>query len=347
MITFAAADDAAARADWARLLQDFPAARVHADARWLDVVGRAYGARGSFAFERDVSGAVQTTLAGYESRTLRGWPTFHSLRHGLLSRGDWPTDALIDAVGQTCRARGCIEAVVGGGLQPPPGPYRASTRFAVGLDLAAGSQPLWEGFRDKVRNTIRKAERGGLTVSRDPAHLQAFHAIHARAMTERHGRVRALSFFRTLLSVFGDDARLYSALDGNSVCGAMVVIVTGGHATYPFGAFDEQARRLGANSLLLWHVARDLAGDGVRELDLGPSAQGSGAYRFKIHMGGTPQSLHYIDLLQPARPPIADTAGERAASARPLGRLDRAIECLPLPLRIQARTWLGRKGRLL
>ena len=87
----------------------------------------------------------------------------------------------------------------------------------------------------------------------------------------------------------------------------------------------------------------------MRELDLGPSAQGSGAYRFKVHLGGSPRTLYYVDLLQPVHDQasqLASAPGE-ASTMRQAGRLDRAIEWLPFPVRVQARTWLGCKGRLL
>ena len=61
MIAFTASDDSAARADWARMLEGFPAACIHADARWLDVVGRVYGVEraGSVTYQ-----SAQTTWKG-------------------------------------------------------------------------------------------------------------------------------------------------------------------------------------------------------------------------------------------------------------------------------------------
>ena len=107
-------------------------------------------------------------------------------------------------------------------------------------------------------------------------------------MTERHANVRGLPFFHAIFDVFGRDARLYSALVNGRPCGAMVVVSTGPYTAYLFGAFDEPGRRLGANTLLLWHVARQLMHEDVVSLDLGPSKPDSGAYRFKLHLGGVP-----------------------------------------------------------
>ena len=228
-----------------------------------------------------------------------------------------------------------------------PGPYRASEQTTLTLDLAGGPESLWVTFGNKVRNSTRRAERDGLKldVSRDLAHLNTFHAIYSRAMTERRANVRALPFFRAIFDVFGEDARLYSVVADGRNCGAMVVVATGGQASYLFGAFDEQGRHLGAATLLLWNVARDQASEGVRSLDLGPSKPDSGTFVFKRRLGGVPQTLHYVDVVRPAQ---SDSLSEPSAGVAPaLGRLDRTIERLPFALRVQVRTWLGRTGRLL
>ena len=251
----------------------------------------------------------------------------------------------MSAVEAECRSRGCAQAVIGGASEVLPGAYRASAQTTLTLDLENGSESLWDGFGNKVRNTIRKAERDGLEVSRDLAHLSAFHAIYARAMTERRANVRGLPFFRAIFDVFSGDARLYSAVVGGRTCGAMVVVSVGGYAAYPFGAFDVEGRHRGANTLLLWHVARDLIGEGVRSLDLGPSKPNSGAFHFKLHLGGVPQTLHYVDLFRQAQPVSASAISAGPPSAP--GPLDRTIEQLPFVLRVQVRTWLGRTGRLL
>jgi len=297
------------------------------------------------ALARDASGALQAGLAGYDSRTLRWRHTFHSLRHGVLAKQQAALPALLTEVSRRGRERGCVSATIGGGPRIAEGAYRESVRHAVRLGLGNGAQSLWDGFRDKTRNTIRRAERAGMTVSNDSAHLGAFHMLYARAMTERSVNARTFKFFRALFSIFGSDARLYSALAGRQLCGAMVIVTVGGHSAYPYGAFDDVGHRLGANSLLLWHAAQDLAAEGVQGLDLGPSAPGSGSYRFKVHMGGMPQELHYVELLQPKG--TLQQMTSKLPNARSRGRLDRLIGCLPMGLRIRARTCLGRTGRLL
>lgn len=318
---------------------------MHADPRWLEVLARAFGVRATFVLARDPTGAVRAGVAGYFSRNLRGRRLFYSLRQGVLTRDPAALSPLISAVEADSRLRGCSQAVLGGGPVALPGPYRESVQTTLNLDLGGGVESLWAGFGNKVRNTIRRAERSGLQVSRDLARLSDFHTNYARTMIERHANVRELAFFRAIFEVFGREARLYSALADGRACGAMVVVSTGGYAAYLFGAFDEQGRHMGANTMLLWHVTRELIGEGVVSLDLGPSKPDSGAYRFKLHMGGVPQKLHYVDLLHPAQ---SAAATESSTPVTPvLSRLDRTIGHLPFALRKQVRTWLGRTGRLL
>ena len=313
-IAFASADDPAARADWAVLLNACPTARVHADPRWLEVVSRAFRAPGVFALARDPSGAVSAGVAGYYSRTLRGARVFHSLRHGVLTREPVLLRPVMAAVEAECRSRGCAQAVLGGAPEGLPGSYRANTQTTLTLNLEGGSESLWNGFGNKVRNTIRKAERDGLEVSRDLAYLSTFHAIYARTMTERRANVRALSFFRAIFDVFGVDARLYSAVAGGRTAERWSSSPLAATRPTHLERSTLRAAHQGANTLLLWHVVRDLAGEEVRSLDLGPSKPSSGAFRFKLHLGGVPQTLHYVDLLRPAQSASASDASAAATS---------------------------------
>ena len=344
-IAFASADDPAAREDWAVLLNACPTARVHADPRWLEVVSRAFRAPGVFALARDPSGVVSAGVAGYYSRTLRGARVFHSLRHGVLTREPALLRPVMAAVEAECRSRGCAQAVLGGAPEGLPGPYRASTQTTLTLDLKGGSESLWNGFGNKVRNTIRKAERDGLEVSRDLAYLSTFpcnlRSRHDRTSGQRAGAVVLSRHLRRLQrrcsAVQRGRGRPELRSDGRRLCWRLCGL--------PIWSVRRSGPPRGANTLLLWHVARDLAGEGVCSLDLGPSKPNSGAFRFKLHLGGVPQTLHYVDLLRPAQsvPASAASAGQPPTP----GPLDRTIEHLPFPLRVQVRTWLGRTGRLL
>lgn len=318
----------------------------HSDIRWLDVLGMAYGSRSIVAIARDGAGHAVGGLAGYIAAELRGAPTFHSLRGGFVAHDGAIAQALAEHAHRHLVQLGCREAWVGGNATPDCGGFRLRERTTFSLDLSDGADILWRGFRDKVRNTIRKGEREGLVAVRDPALLPAFHAIYARAMAEKQVNVRSLDFFRALFSTFGDAARLHTALDDGRPCGAMVVVAHESGASYPFGAFDARGRVLAANSFLLWDVVRTLAGEGVPRIDLGPSSPGSGAFKFKSNLGARPQTLYYRDLMSPGQD--ADRASLRSRpSVAGRGRLDRLIAKLPFALQVHARTWLGRRGRLL
>lgn len=337
------ARDPALRAAW-KALSARSATLPYSDIRWLDVLDKAYGARSVVAVASDAAGNPVGGLAGYIAEELRGAPTFHSLRGGFVAPDEGVGLALAEEARRHLAQLGCSEAWVGGSEVPVLGDFRRRERTTFSLDLSAGADALWRGFRDKVRNTIRKGEREGLVAVRDPTLLPEFHAIYARAMTEKQVNVRSLGFFRALFSIFGDSARLHTALDGGRPCGAMVVVADASGAAYPFGAFDARGRVLAANSFLLWDVVRALVDAGVPRIDLGPSSPGSGAFKFKSNLGASPRTLHYGNLMASGGP--ADAAAAKPAQAG-RGRLDRAIGMLPMALQVHARTWLGRRGRLL
>ncbi len=344
-IAFGDARDPALRAAWSALSVR-STEPPHSDIRWLDVLDKAYGARTVVAIASDAAGNAVGGLAGYVAEELRGAPTFHSLRGGFVASDQTVAKVLAEEARRHLAQLGCREAWVGGSEAPVDGDFRQRERTTFSLDLSGGADALWRGFRDKVRNTIRKGEREGLAAVRDPAMLPAFHAIYARAMTEKQVNVRSLGFFRALFSTFGDAARLHTALDGGRPCGAMLVVADASGAAYPFGAFDARGRILAANSFLLWDVVRVLVEEHVPRIDLGPSSPGSGAFKFKTNLGAHPRTLHYADLMASGLSANPATAKALSPSAGQ-GRLDRALGILPVALQVHARTWLGRHGRLL
>jgi hypothetical protein len=314
-------------------------APVLADPRWLAALDDAYGKR-SRTIPYD-GGA----LDGYESRDFRGRRQFHALADSLA--GLAPGEAGRIAAGLAARFRdaGYGEAWLDIGADESAG-YRRRVRTSPTLDLAPGADAVWRGFRDKVRNTIRKAERARIEVSRDPAHFDAFHALYARAMDEKGAAIRSRAFFRAILRRFGGDATLYTAWRGGVLLGGALIVRRDGQALYPYGAANAAGKKDGATSLLLWRAIADLCAAGAHALDLGPSQPGSGTYRFKIHLGAVPRARHVADVLSPVL--SAPSSGAAPPPAGPGGgRAMRLLGTMPRALRIPARIWLGRFGRIL
>ncbi len=314
---------------------------ILADSRWLAAIEDAYGTR---ARRLSLAGVE---IPGYAVRDLRGRRVFHALADSLA---DVAADGLAGVLAEAAsrlRADGFAEAWIDVGRPGSDLGLRERVRVSPILDLAPGADAIWSGFRDKVRNTVRKAEKAGFAVSDDPSAIDAFHALYARAMDEKGVAIRSKAFLRAILSRFGDSARLYTAREGGELRGGVLIVRNARQAAYPYGAADEAGKRGGVTSLLLWHAIRDLCAHEVATLDLGPSTPGGGTFRFKTHLGAVPLERHCVDVLAPSPAPAPAPAPTAAARPAQVGRLERAIGGLPRALRLPIRTALGRFGRIL
>ncbi|MGE0254626.1 MAG: lipid II:glycine glycyltransferase FemX [Alphaproteobacteria bacterium] len=334
----------ASRVAWQAAFDAAPEGHPLADPRWFDVIGRVWGVRRHVVVAPGRAGVLPV----YEVRSIGGARHIFSPKHGLIARDTGTAKALLEALGDHARSRRAHGVSVTSGWIDHAVPVAGRTRTAQELALPADADTFWAGLRDKVRNTIRKAERAGIAVDRDPAHIDAFWRLQADAMAARGLPVKPRGFFRDIAATFAADMTLYTALSDGQTAGGMLVLRGRGTALYAFGAYDPVARDAGAASLLAWHAARDLIAAGFSRFDLGESTKGGGTWRFKAGLGASDRSVHYYDPLRPADA-AQDVARPGHAAAEPSrpGRLRRALLTLPEPLRRPALTALSGHGRLL
>lgn len=312
---------------------------------WFTVLERAFRPTLMLFVARNGDGSVCGILPAYVIRGLRGTRHLFSLRHGLAADTQAAALALIAAVAEHCQVRNIASAVVTSGATEFDVPYRQWTRDSLTLPLPADPDTLWSGFRDKVRNTIRKTERSDIEISTSMDQIDGFWRVSADAMAAQSLPVKPRRFFHAIRDAFGDRARLYTANQATRVIGGMLVVTGAPIACYAYGAFSLEGRQLGVNSALAWRVASDLIGQGFTELDLGESTAGGGTYKFKQRLGGVTQAVHYIDPLAP--PAQSEGTAANTSTAGGTGIVKRVVTALPPTPRRAALIWLGKHGRLI
>lgn len=313
---------------------------ILADRRWLAAIDDAYGARACRV------AAAGLEVPGYAVRNIRGQRMFYGLPDSLSQQPVERIGDFLDAIRAPLRSDGFTQAWIDTGNAMSPAGLRRRVRISPVIDLRPGTEAIWRGFRDKVRNTIRKAERSAFVISDDIRHVDAFHALYASAMDEKGAAIRSRAFFGALLERFGAQAMLKTAWKDGLIRGGVLILRNGSGASYPYGAADTEGKRVGITSLLLWRAIDELCALGVPNLDLGPSAPGGGTYRFKIHLGGVPRERYFVDVLsRVSDAPAVPTAEARAPASR--GKLERMLVRMPARLRIAFRILLGRFDRIL
>ena len=251
------------------LIRDLPAvggglAWINRGPRWRPVTGDAsprLGGMLSLIRDRYLPG-------GYYVRVAPGWPVHH-LPDGIAERAGF----------RATETPGWASSVV---------------------DLTLTSEALRANLHQKWRNTLRKAESGGLAVDRagDGAALEAFVAGHRRDLDAK-GYATGLDgpFMRSLHGALAatDGLEFLFARQGDGhTVGAVAIAKYGDTAEYLAGHNEPAGRSAGAGQLLLWRAILAMREAGFTRFDLGgmdPAMTPAGIYRFKDRMGGRPYRL--------------------------------------------------------
>ncbi len=214
---------------------------------------------------------------------------------------------LIEAAAQHARTVGAK----GLDLRARPPGLRISTerpsRFRLLLSLPASDDELWKRIGPKVRNQIRKSEKGGLfSDSGNASSLPEFYGVFSRNMRDLGSPTHSLAFFEAMARAFGDRFRLYLTYDADKQpVGGAVAIDFKDCVTVPWASSLRSVRSLCPNHSLYWKILRDARASGAHSFDFGRSSAGTGTFHFKKQWGAEPIPLSWA-FLDPMQNPETD-----------------------------------------
>lgn len=178
-------------------------------------------------------------------------------------------------------------------------PARAHEDWSRKDDLYANfSRSIAEGEDDnlkqiprKQRAVVRKALKNETLSFRIDTEISDFYRLYAESVRNLGTPVFGKRYFSELMRVFGSDCEILTvAHDGRPVSTVMSFYFDDKVMPYYTGSRVE-ARRLGANDLMYWHVMRHGQSRGARIFDFGRSKQGTGPYAFKKNWGFEPEPI--------------------------------------------------------
>jgi hypothetical protein len=271
---------------------------------WASVLAQTYG----FAPVWQVQGESMLPLM-----EVRSWLTG---RRGIglpftddcapLCRSAGEFQPLFDAAVQLGRSRGWKSIELRGGRRLLGGDAVPASLSYYGHGLRLGGDEGMFGKMDgSVRQAVRKAETGGVTVEI----LQSRQAVRdfyfLQCLTrKRHGLPpQPWRFFLNIWQHVLSQNQGIVALarwHGTEIAGA-VYLYLGDKAVYKYGASDFRFQHLRPNNLVMWEAMRWLARRGVVSLHLGKTSPANeGLRRFKLHLGSVEERIEYVkfDLLR-------------------------------------------------
>jgi FemAB-related protein (PEP-CTERM system-associated) len=157
------------------------------------------------------------------------------------------------------------------------------------LPLPGSAELLWKGFDPKVRNQIRKGEKGGFTVHWGAAELlDGFHDVLAENMRDLGSPVYGKDLFTAILAAFPGDAEICVVREGARAVAAALLLHGWGVTEVPTASSLKQYNPSNVNMLMYHHLLCRAVGRGQRVFDFGRSTTEGSTFKFKKQWGAVP-----------------------------------------------------------
>ncbi len=264
---------------------------------WLRALCRTYPYR-PYALMVAGRGEIQGVLPLIAFKNWRGRTYLISLPGasycGPLARDEKTRDLLINEAQSLARGLKADHLELRGLRQERDMP--GHTRLCLMVCQRAKALDYWQRPKDSAERNYGRAEGAGVDIrvgSPHAADLAAFAVLYQKSMRYLGSPAVGEDFFVNLKPGFGATMQMCGAYYANQLVAAAIILVHAARAHARFIAADPFYRRLRVNDYL-YHEMRALGREKEwRSLDLGRTAHGSGAFRFKANWGATPAQLYY------------------------------------------------------
>jgi lipid II:glycine glycyltransferase (peptidoglycan interpeptide bridge formation enzyme) len=208
-----------------------------------------------------------------------------------------------------------------------PAPRQFQPRATIVVDLTAAPEEILARFNAQVRYNARLAERKGVEVVQvGMSEVEAFWNLYAATAGRKGFEWRALSYFASLVDVFGDAVAVFLARRAGETLAGAIVLIFGVTAYYLYGASggDRSVKpaELVQYRAMLWARDRGATRYDMWGVPAHPTEDNPlyGVYRFKSGFGGREETyVGALDLplvpLVPWAPGLAESLALRTRSA--------------------------------
>jgi len=275
--------------DWEEFLAQYPLATIYHDPRWGQVMRLAY-ANYPFYLTAHCNGKITGILQLVAQKSLIFGSHLCSLPYfdasGILAQDDLAAKALISTAHNLLKEQRA-QWIELRHLQPITEsiPYRCD-KVTMHLALPESQEKLWLQLKPKVRNQVRKAQRGFLETEQGGAELiNEFYTVYARNMRDLGSPPHSRRFFQLVIKYFPDESRIYLIrFNGKAIAGSFSLRDRNA-LRVPWAANDWRFKGSNANMLLYWAMLTDGSRTTTKYFDFGRSSRNSGTYNFKKQWG--------------------------------------------------------------
>ena len=174
-------------------------------------------------------------------------------------------------------------------LEHPALGHKLTSKVHMRLALPDTSDELWDSFKPKVRNQIRKGQKNDLSIHWGAGELLSeFYCVFAQNMRDLGTPVFGRGLFGGILSQFPDQAELCIIRFQNRPIAGAVLVHGPGMTEVPSASSLRRYNRINANMLMYWHLLCRAIARHQQTFDFGRSTVDSNTYRFKKQWGARP-----------------------------------------------------------
>jgi serine/alanine adding enzyme len=169
-----------------------------------------------------------------------------------------------------------------------------TSKVHMRMALPKTGEQLWKGFDSKVRNQVRKGEKGGFTVQWGADELlDGFHDVLAENMRDLGSPVYGKGLFSAILATFPDNAEICLVRDGAKPVAAALLLHGWGITEVPTASSLKQYNPSNVNMLMYHHLLRRAVERSQRVFDFGRSTTDGNTFKFKKQWGAEPHPANW------------------------------------------------------
>jgi FemAB-related protein (PEP-CTERM system-associated) len=285
------------RPRWSGFIRNQPDATFYHQAGWGDIIQSAYGIEPwRILCERD--GNIEAVVQLFRIRvpfvgTVIASDIYTSYG-GIVSSSDagakelmaWVADQAQDMRIKYVELKNQHE-------WQSPGWQTKSDYCTMRLSIERGASHVWNKWDKRVRQSVRQAERSGISVEFGNHQLSEFYDIVAMDKHRLGTPVHALQIFENIVETFPDQVFVLLARYKGKAVNAQLVTEFGGILDMLMGGMLFEYRKLKPRNLCIWKLLELAEERGCTHLDFGRSIWESNTFEFKRHLDAEPVPLSY------------------------------------------------------
>jgi serine/alanine adding enzyme len=165
-----------------------------------------------------------------------------------------------------------------------------TSKVHMRLALPGSVEALWDSFKPKVRNQIRKGDSANFSVVWGGSEcLDDFYAVFSRNMRDLGTPVFGKPLFREILAGFAGDAELCVVRHEGKAAAAALLVHGEKYTEVPSASALREFNPLNVNMWMYWQLLQRAIARGAKGFDFGRSTVDSNTFRFKKQWGAAPE----------------------------------------------------------